>query len=55
MIRLIFLVLAIVLFLLIAFGVLDTNIVKWEAGAFASFAASFAPWPDGRWSNRPPA
>ncbi len=45
-----FLVIAIVLFVLIGFGVIDLTttsptVGEWEAFAFASFALSFVPWP----------
>lgn len=45
MIKLVLLVLAIVLFALVAAAVISTNVVRWEAGAAAAFAASFLPWP----------
>lgn len=44
MIRLALVVFAVVVMALIAFTVIDTNVFRWEAGAFAAyFAASVVP------------
>lgn len=53
MIRLVFLVIAIVLFLLVALKVIDHDVQQWAYLGFASFAASFLPW-DGlpAWPHR---
>lgn len=44
MIRTLLLVLAIVLFALLALHVITTDLFRWEMAAFAVFAASFLPF-----------
>lgn len=39
------LVFAVVVFVLLATKVIDTDTGQWLDGAFAAFAASFLPWP----------
>lgn len=46
MIRVLLILFAVVVFALVAFRVIDAYVARWEAGAFAAWAASFLPFSD---------